>query len=142
MFTEPAMFLLDSTSTKELKALSKFLMKLSKKRISIFDRDRGICELIHRKFDRGIFLETFIREMYVRWPYFSGNKAFPVPMPKVREAAVRAEICGIKYDKLLKEAAIISFCTSRNKWIGEYGELRRDLCRHIANELNTYLEKR
>ena len=48
------------------------------------------------------------------WPHYSGNSAYPVPL----------------HSRLPKEAF-----EEEALWEGVYGELRRNLCKHIANYL-------
>ena len=59
------------------------------------------------------------------WPYYSGNPAYPVPLIGYSTPGEAFEEAGL--------------------WKGVYGELRRDLCKHVANYLkegvNTHVRR-
>ena len=75
----------------------------------------GICSNL----DSAIYCEDiywcFVVECAARsWPHYSGSLAYPVPLHgRLPKAAFEEEAL----------------------WEGVYGELRRDLCKHIANYL-------
>ena len=80
-------------------------------------QDRGICGSLPMYFDRGRLLFS----LFKAWPKFSGTLNFPVPHPTEPFSAASA------------------YYFARDKWEGEYGDLRRELLDHCINELEKEL---
>lgn len=80
----------------------------------------GICfnlEFHFSIFDYHRHIEPIIKELFLKWPSCSGFKRFPVPSPKKR-------INAYQY-----------FRQTKDKWVGEYGRLRRELCGFIVDNV-------
>lgn len=67
----------------------------------------GICGNLDRRFDFEFDVYLLLRDLWKDWEHYTGDAMYPVP-----------GIYSLKPDK----------------WIGEYGELRKDLCRHLAKK--------
>lgn len=69
---------------------------------------------------------TVITELSKKWPKFSGISSYPVPVPdSLKPQYAKQTIpCEAIYDDL-----------SEHKWLGEYGELRRELLQFLIEEL-------
>lgn len=88
------------------------------------EHEAGLCFVIASKLPY-IFArnsELWMRKKWVDWEYYSGNVMYPVPPfrgyhdPK-----------GYMQSNIFKETA--------NLWIGEYGDLRLELCSFLLEEL-------
>jgi len=78
----------------------------------------GVCLELRERFSIGhIELEQF----FASWKHRSNDPVYPVPSGNK------------KYD------AYKYYYYSNNKWGGKQGKLRRDLCRHIADEMEKEL---
>jgi hypothetical protein len=75
----------------------------------------GLCFFLEHLSPSGFV--RLLRESYQSWPHYSGNHTYPVPSPE--EAWTPKAM----------------YWATHNKWEGEYGDLRRDLCRHFADYL-------
>jgi len=78
----------------------------------------GICLELKRKL--GVKYEELF-PYFKSWEHYSGNIVYPVPATNK------------------KYSVIEQFDYTQNLWIREQGKLRRDLCRHIANEMEKEL---
>lgn len=105
--------------------------------IKPFDVECGLCSQID-----GVYVDymtdAFIAEwdeliemddIYKSWDKFSGRHCYPVPAPECEEFTTCPEV---RYDHYLSN--------NLNMWEGEYGNLRKDLCRHVAKELSKLLQ--
>lgn len=72
---------------------------------------------------------SYLHEVFKSWEYYTGSDEYPVPPTKVHQLT----------DTELKVAAGTLYFSSDNKYEGEYGELRRDLARHIREDLEVQL---
>lgn len=68
-----------------------------------------------------------IEEIYESWDKFSGRHRYPVPAPE-GEDAVDGITCPEEVYQDYGEYNL-------NMWKGAYGDLRKELCQHVANEL-------
>lgn len=66
-----------------------------------------------------------------KWPKFSGCGCFPVPAPT-------GEYPGLTGG----EAAREMYENTLDVWAGEYGDLRREFCRYMANAIDEYCNGR
>lgn len=65
---------------------------------------------------------ALVKSISVLWPSYSGHKSYPV------------------YPKSATQYADNYFHNCRNKWANdEFGDLRRDLCKFIAEKISEYL---
>lgn len=80
----------------------------------------GICLNINRAGFAGS--DALVREYCKDWPHFSGNERYPVRSP-IADNAGRLTGAFKAYD------------TYRLWGNSKYGNMRRDLCRHIATKL-------
>ena len=88
----------------------------------------GLCRNLA---DLGILsdaaLDNLLREAFRSWPKYSGSSRYPIPDPKV------------PFDKA---AAIGAYYSHPNLWDDSpYGNLRRELCLHIADWLEANKSK-
>lgn len=81
----------------------------------------GICGNLARAISIG--WTPYIGILSTGWPQYSGVYSTPVPHPDFPDAAEGYEF-------------------SEDKWSGEYGELRRSLCRYIADKIDAELQRR
>jgi hypothetical protein len=77
------------------------------------DECLGICFILRN--DRA--LPKQFKESVYSWEHYSGNSTFPVPHPDFPDNPGKG------------------FLNTDDLWIGEYGRLRRDLCRHFLKYL-------
>jgi hypothetical protein len=98
--------------------------------IQPFESELGICNHISFLVDEGIVTEQFLSEFdeyinieryYSGWDKFSGNEYYPVP--------------SIDDDLTPEEEYELAYNTEGGMWEGTYGGLRKDLCLHIAKQL-------
>ena len=83
---------------------------------SVDNSEEGVCALLEDAFN----VQFNIREsVYESWEHFSGDDSYPVPSPHLYIDAEDA-FYGLP------------------KWEGEYGKLRRDWCRHLAEYVAQY----
>ena len=72
-------------------------------------------------------LDNLLREAFRSWPKYSGNRGYPVPDPEV--PSDQAAACRIYY-------------SLENRWEDSpYGNLRRNLCLHVADWLEANKSK-
>jgi len=102
--------------------------------IQPFEPEWGICTHIGILIDEGVVTEQFLAEFdeyidieryYSDWDKFSGNKYYPVP--SIDDDLTPEE----EYEIATEEGSM---------WDGTYGDLRKDLCLHIAKELDKLIE--
>lgn len=109
--------------------------------IKPFDNEFGLCSQIDDIYG-DYMTDEFIGEcydlidmddLYASWDKFSGRHCYPVPAP-ICEDAVEDITCpeGV-YDYYMNN--------DLNMWEGAYGDLRKDLCLHVANELRKLIEE-
>lgn len=90
--------------------LRKQLERLLKGKIEF--TNCGICSNAGEGID-----DLYTLRMYFEtWKHYSGNTIFPVPDPEGNVSPVSI------------------YSSTRNMWVGKYGELRKDLVRHILAE--------
>ena len=77
-----------------------------------FDRVLGICH--NMKTSEKEMSE--LRSLFCSWPKYSGRLVFPVPHPKLSPAEAFSAVLDL--------------------WVGEYGDLRRELLNHLIQELS------
>ena len=101
----------------------------------LFDEKFGLCYHIETVYDN-YMSEEFISkwddlvamdDIFSSWDKFSGIRGYPVPAPEGED------ICPIVIYEHYNEYDL-------NKWVGAYGDLRKELCRHIAKELERLIE--
>ena len=82
----------------------------------------GICgNLVHMRALPEAAIYTSLGEAFLSWPKYSGNRGYPIPDPEASSDLGAA--CGIFY-------------SHPNLWEDSpYGNLRRELCLHIADWL-------
>lgn len=82
----------------------------------------GICGNLNIGGD-GAYL---VAELAAGWAHHSGSSNFPVPDPAP----------GSRKDFFADtELACMIYCRVMDLWAGKYGELRRDLCRYMAEKV-------
>ena len=74
------------------------------------DTNEGVCWLLQDEFDIELSLPQYV---YKSWEHFSGSESYPI----------RSTDCDLLYGDAFDLLP---------KWKGEYGKLRRDWCRHLA----------
>lgn len=118
---------------KSLEELANYFYGLSDCSVEPFDRLYGICHQVDCLFEEGMLSEYIeinfpsLEKFFYSWSNFSGRVVYPVPSTDSNyPAAVNM------FDSVL----------SRNgdMWTGAYGDLRKDLCRHIAKEIEVLIE--
>lgn len=89
----------------------------------------GICSNIY--YDIGIVIGCVpgYQSMLIRWSNYSGNKMYPVPSTITGLTPFK---CYYKYFDSHEEKV-------HHMWHSDYGLLRRDLARHLANEITKML---
>ena len=60
---------------------------------------------------------NLVEKYCLGWEHYTGDEAFPVPCPDGPDPA-------------------LGYLRCTDMWSGEYGRLRKDLCRHIANAID------
>ena len=88
----------------------------------------GICgNLVHLCGLYEAVVYSSLGEAFLSWPKYSGNRGYPIPDPKV------------PFDKA---AAIGAYYSHPDLWDDSpYGNLRRELCLHIADWLEANKSK-
>lgn len=111
---------------KDLAGLADYFYGLSDGSIEPFNKRAGICDNISTLFEEYMSTEfideldatLYIEDYYFKWDHFSGDMHYPVPDPMSMLAP--------------KE---IYYTMREAMWTGAYGDLRKDLCRYIAEEI-------
>ena len=115
----------------DIKELADHFRGLSDGSIQPFEPGFGICEHISILVNDGIVTEEFLAEFdeyihieqyYSGWDKFSGDICYPVPAT----------------DELFSAEGFYNY--KDNLWEGTYGDLRKDLCLHIAKQLDILIE--
>jgi len=88
---------------------------------NIPETSEGICSNVGKI--TGIHC-CYYNEHFITWKHYSGSFAFPVPKTR-----------GWRDEQSI-------YFSSHNVWINKYGELRKDLCRHIIRELKKEEKRR
>lgn len=122
---------------KSLEDLSAHFYGLSDGSVNPFNEMSGICHQVDELFERGIIEEGLSESLYIggafldqcfeSWDNFSGESAYPVP--SIDQDFITA---GDMFDSIIDDEG--------NMWTGAYGDLRKDLCRHIAKEIEKLIE--
>lgn len=68
--------------------------------------------------DTVAIVAPYLRQAFESWPKYSGFPGYPVP--------------GIN------ETCVNAYTYAIDKWAGEYGQLRRELCQHIIDYTTRY----
>jgi hypothetical protein len=76
----------------------------------------GICYFLNYADSN---LRGLAKHLMTEWPKYSGNDRYPVPHPT--------------------ETSLRAFMYTPNLWIGEYGDLRRELCLFLVVELTKHV---
>lgn len=111
-----------------LEDLSAYFYGLADGSIEPFNRMYGICHQEDVLFENGTIsiemMDNFppISDYISSWRYFSGSLCYPVP-----STDDRYPMAGDMFDYVIDN--------NGDMWVGEYGDLRKDLCRHIAKEI-------
>ena len=85
------------------------------------DTELGICACISwRKYPQ-LKAKRIIKKLWKYWPKFSGSVAFPIPATNKRLGADQ------------------QYISTRNKWSGKQGKLRRELCAFLVTELDAHI---
>ena len=114
-----------------VKDLANHFRGLADGSIQPFDTELGICNHIDMLIDEEVIPEgsltlfdeiLSIDQYYSSWDKFSGDVYYPVPSTDTRLTSADM------YDS-------VYYSEDCNMWTGEYGNLRKDLCLHIAKEL-------
>jgi hypothetical protein len=79
------------------------------------DVTEGLCDEIKNKFGPGVM--TTVKGKFKTWKHHSGDKLFPVPDP----------------DEIVTSKII--YVNRKNQWTGKYGDMRKNLCLHVAQQL-------
>lgn len=120
--------------------LIKWFEGLADGSIKPFYRGSGLCSQIERTYD-DCMTDEFISkwdnnliemdDIYKSWDKFSGRHGYPVPTPACEDGVEDITCPEGMYHHYINN--------DLNMWEGAYGELRKDLCRHVANELSKLL---
>lgn len=110
----------------DLEGLANYFHGLADGSIEPFSKRSGICDNISTLIEDYISTEfmdewdeiLYIDDYYSKWIYFSGDIYYPVPDPMSMLTPKEAY-------STMKETM----------WTGAYGNLRKDLCLHIAKEI-------
>lgn len=78
-------------------------------------RDRGICQELDNGW--GKRYSGVVSMLFENWPEYTGNPRYPVPFGS--------------YGVSPKDA----YMTTKDLWVGIYGEKRRDLCTFLAKKI-------
>ena len=122
-------------SREQFTALCNHLVRLGEGKVTPLDLSMGVCNEIQNLLwtsytENPESLLNFVRGISRNWKYFSGHLNFPVPVSRTLVGnAASARIACESYHDL------------QNLWEGEYGELRREFCLFIVDELNKLHEK-
>lgn len=120
---------------KEIDTMQEFvewLEGLADGSIQPFDEECGLCYQIEEVYD-GYMTYDFkdkwddlieIDDIYESWDKFSGIQGYPVPAPNNEEGILCPKDIYTSYAH-----------NDLSKWEGAYGDLRKELCQHVANEL-------
>lgn len=103
--------------------------------IKPFNVDYGICYQIDEVYENYMTDELISKwdglinlyDIYGSWDKFSGRHCYPVPAPECEDGVEGVTCPEAMYD-------YYSY-NDLNMWEGDYGDLRKDLCRHIAKEI-------
>lgn len=99
---------------------------------AIGDATRGIC--FHIEHLVGI---KYLRKPFRSWEHYSGNIDYPVPTVA---GLVEDDWYVLPGEEALElNTAAHAYLYKDNKYSGEYGALRRDLARHIREDLEQLL---
>lgn len=124
---------MSSLSKETVKILLVALKKIADKAPHEQTDERcGICdnlisELVDSCYighDRACFLACKVTPIFERWDKFSGDIAFPVPAPCPSSAT-----------------PLQAYLRNRNKWEGEYGDLRYELLNFTITEFEKWLTR-
>ena len=97
--------------------ISEHLRELGLEEIHPIRYSVGLCEEIECRF--GVSVPE---EFFKSWDGFSGDSNYPVPAPQGY-----VDLYGTL-------ASYKAYHMEQDLWIGEYGDDRRELCLHLANE--------
>ena len=95
-------------------AVIKHLEQLGKGATVPKDITEGICMEIKQAFGSSAMME--VMSLIPDWPKYSGNKLFPIPCPYDGDAKLR-------------------YLRTKNLWYNRYGNLRKNLCMFLAEQL-------
>jgi hypothetical protein len=115
--------------------LIKWFEGLADGSIKPFCNDYGLCSQIDDVYDLYMTDEFIYKwdplvqmdNIYASWDKFSGKYCYPVPTPACEDGIEGITCPEEMYDYYINN--------DLNMWEGDYGDLRKDLCRHVANEL-------
>jgi hypothetical protein len=115
--------------------LIKWFEGLADGSIKPFCNGYGLCSQIDEVYEN-YMTDEFISKwdtlvemdnIYASWDKFSGRHCYPVPAPICEDAVEDITCPEGMYDYYIDH--------NLDMWEGAYGDLRKDLCRHVANEL-------
>lgn len=114
----------------DLEGLANYFHGLADGSIEPFKERVGICYNIGILIEECIlanFMDEWERLLHIEnyysgWSHFSGDTQYPVPDPSG----------GLTPEQVYRGRT--------PKWKGAYGDLRKDLCRHIAKEIEVLIE--
>jgi hypothetical protein len=115
----------------------------SKSRLGTLDaEDMGICyqlnEIAGEVFDSEV-CATELTPYFITWPMFSGSTRYPVPYVGKVLDCLGNEV-KFKESEGLSVRAERAYIFGGYLWLGEYGDLRKNLLDHIINELEKELK--
>ena len=93
-------------------AIIAHLRRLGNGEVQPKNYSRGLCSELSSLFEYRISQELELH--FKTWPEFSGISLVPVPHP---------------------DGPMVGYEVCENKWIGDYGDSRKRLCLHVANEM-------
>jgi hypothetical protein len=103
---------------KDLETLATRLRTFSTGEETPIDPSCGICWFVHCEHPT---LSGITRKIMMGWPKATGDKDYPVPHPTM--------------------SGEDSYSLTDNLWIKEYGDLRRELCLYLSEELLKHVVK-
>ena len=111
-YSEEIIVMLERLSTGDLTAVPEWAAKA----------DAAICMMVDGECAAQHVPNIFLDAFFMTWEHWIGCVIFPVPDPSDMDSTRAAE-------------NIFLYEQATRRWEGEYGNLRMDLCRHIAKEM-------
>lgn len=113
----------------DLEGLANYFYGLADGSVEPFSKMYGICHQVDCLFDERFLSTDMLRNFpslechFKSWGCYSGSLNYPVPST----GGSSHQTSGSFYASMLS-------CEG-DMWIGDYGDLRKDLCRHIAKQI-------
>lgn len=105
-----------------INAILPLLESWSKGEGSLSDKREGICHNLRRVVDSSQRQSDELSDLMMKWPKFSGDAIFPVPAP-------------LYIDGVEMTDPQDAYMFTTNQWKGDYGNLRKELCGWLVEQL-------